>query len=167
MAWLKWILIVAVLLGALPLLAGQLGWLRGAPPSRLGLAEGKLKPPSKTPNSVNSQADLWPDHPQREYSRIAPLPAGTAAGAADAAWGRLRRIVESERGAQIVQADGDYLYAQFTTRWLGFTDDVEFWLDRAAGVIHVRSASRLGRKDFGVNRARVEALRTRLLSAGG
>lgn len=167
MAWLKWILIVVVLLGALPLLAGQLGWLRGTPPSRLGLAEGKLKPPSKTPNSVSSQADLWPDHPQREYARIAPLPAGTAEGAADAAWTRLRRIVESERGTRIAQADGDYLYAQFTTRWLGFTDDVEFWLDRAAGVIHVRSASRLGRKDFGVNRARVEALRARLAAPGG
>jgi uncharacterized protein (DUF1499 family) len=164
---LKWTLIVVVLLVALPLLAGQLGWLRGTPPSRLGLTEGRLKPPSKTPNSVSSQADLWPDHPQREYARIAPLPASTATGAADAAWARLRRIVEGERGVVIARAEGDYLHAQFTTRWLGFTDDVEFWLDRTAGVIHVRSASRLGRKDFGVNRARVEALRARLVSTSG
>lgn len=167
MAWLKWILIVVVLLGLLALAAGQLGWLRGSAPLRLGLTEGKLKPPSKTPNSVSSQADLWPDHPQREYARIAPLPAGAAEGGADAAWKRLRSLVESERGARIAQAEGDYLYAQFTTRWLGFTDDAEFWLDRTAGVIHVRSASRLGRKDFGVNRARVEALRAGLASKGG
>lgn len=165
MGWMKWVLLAVVVLALLPLVAGQLGWLRGPQPSRLGLTEGKLKPPSKTPNSVSSQADLWPDHPQREYARIPPLPAAAAAGGADAAWARLRRVVEGERGARIVGGEGDYLYAQFTTRWLGFTDDVEFWLDRPAGVIHVRSASRLGRRDFGVNRARIEALRARLAAA--
>ena len=45
---------------------------------------------------------------------------------------------------------------------MGFVDDVEFWADPAAGVIQLRSASRLGRKDFGVNRARIEDIRTRL-----
>ncbi len=166
MDWMKWVLWVVAALAVLALVAGQLGWLRGPQPSRLGAAEGKLKPPSKTPNSVSSQADLWPDHPQREYARIAPLPAGAAAGGTDAAWARLRSVVEGERSARIVLAEGDYLHAQFTTRWLGFTDDVEFWLDRNAGVIHVRSASRLGRRDFGVNRARIEALRARLAGAG-
>ena len=116
---------------------------------------------------MSSQADLWPDHPQRDGARITPLPAGPPEGGADAAWAHLRRIVEGERGARIVRAESDYLYAQFTTRWLGFMDDVEFWLDRAGGVIHVRSASRLGKNDFGVNRARVEALRARLASARG
>lgn len=163
MVWLKGILIVLALLVLLVLLvlaAGQLGWLRGPAPSRLGLQEGgRLKPPSKTPNSVSSQADLWPDHPQRDYARIAPLP---AAGDADAAWARLRAQVDSMRGARVVQAEGDYLYVQFRTRWLGFTDDAEFWLDRRAGLIQLRSSSRLGRKDYGVNRARIEALRARL-----
>jgi uncharacterized protein (DUF1499 family) len=42
---------------------------------------------------------------------------------------------------------------------MGFVDDVEFLADRASGVVHVRSASRLGRRDFGVNRARIEELR--------
>jgi len=163
----KWILIVVALAVLLPLVAGQLGWLHGPPPTRLGVSEGRLKPPSKTPNSVSSQADLWPDHPQREYARIAPLPAGAAQGGADAAWARLKRIVESERGARVVRSEDGYLYAEFTTRWLGFVDDAEFWLDRPAGVIHVRSASRLGRRDFGVNRARLEALRARLAADGG
>jgi uncharacterized protein (DUF1499 family) len=62
----------------------------------------------------------------------------------------------------VVEARADYLRATFTTRLMKFTDDVEFWLDPAAGVVQVRSASRLGRKDFGTNRARVEALRTQL-----
>jgi uncharacterized protein (DUF1499 family) len=157
---LKVIAIVLVVLVLALLVAGQLGLLRGKAPSRLGVQDdGRLKPPSKTPNSVTSQAELWPDHPQREYARIAPLPATPDAAAT---WARLKQAVAQTPGAVIVRAEDDYLYAQFTTRWLKFTDDVEFHLDRKAGVIHVRSASRVGRKDFGVNRARVEALRAAL-----
>jgi len=48
---------------------------------------------------------------------------------------------------------------------MGFVDDVEFLLDEKAGVIHVRSASRLGRSDFGVNRDRVETIRRQIASA--
>lgn len=159
MSILKWLLVVALLLVLLPVLAGQLGLLSGKPPSNLGLRDGKLKPPSRTPNSVSSQADLWPDHPQREYARIAPL---AFSGEAAAAMARLRGVVEALPGARVVEARDDYLYATFTTRLMKYTDDVEFTPDRAAGVIHVRSASRLGRKDFGVNRARIEAIRARL-----
>jgi len=56
----------------------------------------------------------------------------------------------------VVTETPDYLYAQSTTPLLKFTDDVEFWLSPDEHVIHVRSASRLGRKDFAVNRTRVE-----------
>ena len=61
-----------------------------------------------------------------------------------------------------VESRGDYLYAQYTSRLMKFVDDVEFWFDPAAGVVQVRSASRLGEKDFGVNRARVESIRQAL-----
>jgi uncharacterized protein (DUF1499 family) len=149
-------------LTVLVLIAGQLGLLRGPQPRRLGLAEGKFKPPSKTPNSVSSQADLWPEHPQRDYARIAPL---AYSGDADAAWARLRTVIANFPGAALVTAEGDYLYAQFASRWLRFVDDAEFRLDRGAGVIQLRSASRLGRKDYGVNRARIESIRRRLAAA--
>jgi uncharacterized protein (DUF1499 family) len=66
----------------------------------------------------------------------------------------------------VVSANRDYLRVQFTTRWLGFVDDAEFWADPGAGVVQVRSASRLGRRDFGANRARIEALRARLAASG-
>jgi uncharacterized protein (DUF1499 family) len=68
-------------------------------------------------------------------------------------------------GARVVEARPDYLYVQFTTRWLKFVDDAEFWASPHEGVIHVRSASRLGSSDYGVNRARIEQLR-RMLAAG-
>ena len=60
-------------------------------------------------------------------------------------------------GATVIEEKPNYLYAEFRTKLLGFVDDVEFLL--GDGVIHVRSASRLGRRDFGVNRRRIESLR--------
>ena len=145
------------------LLAGRLGAFSGSAPDNLGLREGKLKPPSKTPNSVSSQAALWPDHPQGTEAAIAPLALKGADGPATIA--RLATLVEAMDGARIVERRPDYLYVQFTTKWMRFVDDCEFWFDPAAGVVQVRSASRVGRKDFGVNRARVEAIRTRLAAA--
>jgi uncharacterized protein (DUF1499 family) len=63
------------------------------------------------------------------------------------------------QGAQVVTVTPDYLHAEFTTRWLRFVDDVEFVVAPAERVIHVRSASRVGREDLGTNRRRVEAIR--------
>lgn len=144
------------------LLAARLGAFAGRPPSDLGLRDGRLKAPSNTPNSVSSQADLWPDARQKEYARIAPLP---LQGDGKATIAKIAGVVEALPGARIVEQRDDYLYAQFTTAMLRFVDDVEFWVDPAAGVVQVRSASRVGRKDFGVNRARIEAIRERLAAA--
>jgi uncharacterized protein (DUF1499 family) len=69
-----------------------------------------------------------------------------------------------ERTTVVTEQPG-YLYAQARTRLLRFTDDVEFSLDEAAGVIHVRSASRIGHGDRGVNRARVEAIRSAFMAS--
>ena len=66
-----------------------------------------------------------------------------------------------ERTTIVTEAPG-YLYAEFRSRLLGYVDDVELYFDEKAGVFHVRSASRLGRRDYGVNRRRVEALRAKL-----
>jgi uncharacterized protein (DUF1499 family) len=150
--------IVLLLLVGLPaafIVAGQLGLFAGRAPPDLGVREGRFKPPSKTPNSVSSQADLFADHPQRDYARIAPLPGPMS---------RLRGVVQSMPGARIVEQRDDYLRVEFQTRVLKFTDDAEFWFDPAAGAIQVRSASRLGRGDLGVNRARIESIRRRLTS---
>ena len=158
---LPWFVLPLVVVPVLLLAAGQLGLLKGRPPADLGVRDGRLQPPSRTPNSVSSQADL---HDARryavDYARIEPL---RFSGDGAAAMQRLARIVAELPGAQVIEAQPDYLYAQLTTRWLKFVDDAEFWLAPAEGVIHVRSASRVGRKDFGVNRARVEAIRARLM----
>ena len=146
------------------LLAARFGVFAGRMPADLGLRDGKLKPPSRTENSVSSQADLWPDAPQKDYARIAPLP--LVGGDAKATIARIAAVVEDLPGARIVERRDDYLYAQFTTALMRYVDDVEFWADPAAGVVQVRSASRLGSKDFGVNRARIESIRARLGASG-
>lgn len=159
MPLLKTIFLALVLLAFAVALAAQFGLLRGRMPNDLGARDGRLKPPSMTRNSVSSQAGLYPDHPQRAYAQIAPFPA-TDGGPQTLE--RLRRVVEGMDGAKVVKSDPGYLYVQFTTRWMKFVDDCEFWFDPRAGVVQVRSASRLGREDFGVNRERVEAIRARL-----
>lgn len=139
--------------------AGQFGFFTGRAPSDPGLREGKLKPPSRTQNSVSSQAGLWPkDEYAVEYATIEPLKFTQDSALA---MNRLRDVVANWPGARVIENNPDYLYAQFETRSLRFVDDVEFLLDPAARVIHVRSASRLGRRDFGANRARIEAIRRR------
>jgi uncharacterized protein (DUF1499 family) len=152
------VLAIAVL-ALILLIAGQMGMLRGSAPTDLGVKDGKLKRPSNTENSVTSQAGLWPDHPMQSYASIAPFKI-TGDGSAEMA--KLASALKAMPRTQIMQQTDDYIYAQCTTQLLKFTDDVELYLDKTAGVIHVRSASRLGRKDLGVNRARVEALRQAL-----
>jgi len=159
MAILKWLFLGGLALAVLAVLAGQLGLLRGTAPADLGVQGGKLKRPSATPNSVTSQADLWPDHPMAANARIAPL---ALVGDGPATLARIKSIIATTPGAQLVTERPDYLYATFSTRLMKYTDDVEFWLDPKAGAVHVRSASRLGRRDFDANRSRIEAIRSQL-----
>ncbi|MEO7152375.1 MAG: DUF1499 domain-containing protein [Burkholderiaceae bacterium] len=142
------------------LLAGRLGALGGVPPATLGVRDGRLAPPSDTPNSVSSQAGLYPQHPMRSQAAIAPLALVGGDGAATLA--RIEAIAAGTDGAQPIERRPDYLRYTYTSRVLRFVDDTEFWFDPAAGAVQVRSASRLGRRDFDVNRQRIEAIRTRL-----
>lgn len=164
-----WVVLAGLALVVLALVAaGQAGALQGTPPAHLGVVDGRLQPPSTRPNSVSSQAHLWPGHPQQVGAQVAALPVALpaalpAASSAAATMQRLQTVVAAMPGARVVTARPDYLYVQFQTRWLRFVDDAEFWWDPAAGVVHVRSASRLGHSDLGANRARVEALRAALL----
>lgn len=153
---------VAVVLAAAAvalLAAGQVGLLAGTPPDDLGVRDGRLKAPATTPNSVSSQATLWQGHPMQLTAQIAPLPLRGAPGEALL---RLRLTVQAMPGATVVTHRADYLYVRFSTRWLGFVDDAEFWADPAQRVIQVRSASRLGVSDLGANRARIERIRATL-----
>lgn len=155
------IYVIAAIL-VLAALAIQLGALRGKRPADLGVNNGRLKAPSLTPNSVSSQASLYPDHPQRTYAEIRPLPLKHASGTTSVE--ALASMLAAMPGIRIVEQRADYLRAEAETRWMKFTDDLEFWIDPSRKVIELRSASRLGRKDFGVNRERIEAIRAAWLA---
>ena len=113
-----------------------------------GLIAGQLSPCPNTPNCVCSE-----DKSQSAY--IAPF---VFVDAADSAWQRAKQAVVANGGTIHIE-DQTYLWASFTTKWLGFVDEVELRMDANNHVIHVRSASRVGRSDFGVNRQRLERLR--------
>ena len=118
----------------------------GKRPKDLGVKDGKFTA-EKTwkPNWVDSQVDSSDKH------HIAPLK-GTVAAVA--------KLVKGMDRAVIVEQKDNYLYAEFSTPLMGYTDDVEFASDGKA--LHVRSSSRLGIRDFDVNRKRVEAIRKAL-----
>ena len=126
-------------------------------PANLGVRDGRLARCKRTPNCVSSQAD-----PADRGHFIEPI---AFAGTPAAALAALRQVVEAAPGARVIRATPEYLYAEFRSRVMRFVDDVEFVPDAAGSVIHVRSAARVGIRDFGVNRARVEGLRRALGAA--
>ncbi|MDY7013578.1 MAG: DUF1499 domain-containing protein [Cyanobacteriota bacterium] len=133
--------------------------LSGSRPNTLGVRSGQLAPCPSTPNCVSSQSS-----DPEQY--IDPF---TYDGEPSEALSRLEQLVQKTERAQVIAKTDNYLYAEFTSRWMGFVDDVEFFLDNA-GEIEVRSASRLGESDLGVNRQRVETLRGEfqaLVQSGG
>jgi len=113
----------------------------------------RLAPCPTSPNCVSSQAS---DPAQL----IDPLP---MVENGPATMQLLRTIIEATPRTRVVQASDTAIDAEYRSWLFGFVDDVSLRSDPAAGVIQVRSASRTGYYDFGVNRTRVEALRQALL----
>jgi uncharacterized protein (DUF1499 family) len=124
----------------------------GPRPTNLGVSGNRLQPCPNTPNCVCSY-DTDAEH------AIAPLSFATSPAEAMA---QLKQVIEAIERTQIITQTDDYLYAEFTSKLMGFVDDVEFYLDRPNSVIQVRSASRLGKSDLGVNRKRIEFIRAQM-----
>jgi len=121
----------------------------GKRPTNLGVRDGQLSPCPTTPNCVSSQSSD-PKH-QIEPFAYSSSPAEALA--------KLKTVIQNMPRTKIIAETEHYLYAEFTSAIMGFVDDVEFFVDEAAKVVHVRSASRLGQSDLGVNRKRVETIR--------
>jgi uncharacterized protein (DUF1499 family) len=129
------------------LVAPLLWGCTGTRPGDLGLTDGQLKPCPPTPNCVSSQAT------DAEH-RIEPLASQGPDGIA-----QIAALVQTLPRAAIRKQSESYLYVEFTSFLLRFVDDVEFYQPQQGDTIEVRSASRLGRLDLGVNRKRVEQIR--------
>lgn len=125
-------------------------------PKKRGVMEGRLAPCPNAPHCVSSDTE----DPDR---RVAPL---RFEGSSDRAWEAAVRTVESLPRVRIITRTDDYLHAECRSALFGFVDDLELHVRPAEGVIAVRSSSRVGYYDFGVNRRRVESLRTTLREEG-
>lgn len=137
-------------LGALLLLSiGSSGCLStdpaSGPDAASGVVEGRLRACPPSPNCVSSEAGT------SEAQRVEALPT--------AAWNRLPETIAA-MGGDVTEQGERYVAAEFTSRLMRYVDDLELRL--AGDAVHVRSASRVGYSDMGVNRDRVEALRERL-----
>lgn len=119
-----------------------------APSERSG---NRLPPCPASPNCVNSE------YPDAAAHYIAPLTLAEGTDAARVLPWLARRV--RELGGRIRIEQDDYLAATFSSRLFGFVDDLQLRLEPAQRVVHIRSASRVGHGDLGVNRRRVEALR--------
>ena len=129
----------------------------GPRPDDLGVRSGRLAPCPPSPNCVSSDA-TDPTH------AIAPL---APKGDPSTAWSAVRDAVAATKRTTIVSQQRGYLHAESTSALMRYVDDLELQLRAEEGVIAVRSASRVGYGDMGVNRARVESLRARLAASGG
>lgn len=116
-----------------------------------GLREGRLRACSRFPNCVCSQ-------PGCGKRRVEPI---AFSGSPDAAMDRLAAAIAALPRGRVMKREGSYLHAEVSSRLFGFVDDLEAQVDPAAGVLHLRSGSRVGVNDYGVNRRRVERLRAR------
>jgi uncharacterized protein (DUF1499 family) len=113
----------------------------------------RLAPCPRTPNCVSTEA------PPGSSKRMDPIP---YTGSLDEARARLQQVLRNHPRTRIVSdpsLEPHYLKAECRSQVFRFVDDVEFVFDEAAKQIHFRSAARLGRKDFGVNRKRMEEIR--------
>lgn len=140
-------------LGTLP---GLDGVFTGTP-SALGLEESHLLSCPKSPNCVVSQGETDEDH------QIAPIEYTTDR---DTARELLLKVLTVVPRTEVIEQTDDYIRFQSTSRLLGFVDDGEFYFPKDEAVIQMRSASRMGESDLGVNRRRLEQIRLAMADLG-
>lgn len=114
------------------------------------MSKARLDLCPSSPNCVSTQA-------KDEGHAIAPFRyRKSKAGAKEA----LKEVIRSLPRTKLVEEDDAYLHYEFTSLLFRFVDDVEFLFDDESKTIHFRSASRTGYGDFGVNRRRMEEIRS-------
>jgi len=114
----------------------------------IGLNDGRLAPCPDRPNCVISQGGDKRHH-------IDPI---VYKGEKSAAVETIQQVVQKMAGTRIVTQTDHYLHVEFRSKIMGFVDDVEFFFPDTT-IIHMRSASRVGHSDFGVNQKRLEKIR--------
>lgn len=123
----------------------------------LGVKNGKLAPCPQSPNCVSSQST-------DEQHYIEPFHYG---GSMREARETILTVIQSMKRTKIIILIDDYIRAEFVSALFRFVDDVEFYFNDASKTIHIRSASRVGYSDLGVNRKRMEQIRAKYTALAG
>ncbi|WP_250657823.1 DUF1499 domain-containing protein [Alkalimarinus coralli] len=127
----------------------------GTRPVDIGVMDNKLAPCPDSPNCVSS---FEQKSDETHYIDTYVLKGSNT----QQAWDSLQSLIEQNDSAEIIKKSDSYIYAEYTSTIMRFVDDTEFLLDKDNNRVQLRSASRLGYRDFGVNRERLESLRTEL-----
>ena len=129
-------------------------WLRLAENTIKADAKGNAKMITSCPSTPNCVSSI--DRDRKHF--IEPL---RFAGSAKNAQYRLLEVLSSLKRTRVVTLEQTYIHAESVSAIMRFVDDVEFFFDDHQKVIHVKSASRVGYSDLGVNRRRIEKIRNR------
>ena len=124
----------------------------GTRPLDIGISNNSLKACPEKPNCVSSFAST-------EGHKIEAL---TLDPKDKASLGKVKAAAQSLGNGVLVSETDEYLYYEFTSTIMRYVDDVEFYFPKGGTMVHFRSASRLGHSDLGVNRERMEAIRSKL-----
>ncbi|MEM8861821.1 MAG: DUF1499 domain-containing protein [Chloroflexota bacterium] len=141
------IVVVVLVILAIVLVVGGRSYVNNSPrPKKVG--NGTMAPCPDSPNCVSSKST-------NDIHKIEPFEVDSDGGGATL--DRLQQVIQNMESSAVITKTDDYLYAEFRSPFWRFVDDVEFFAE--SDVVHVRSASRLGYSDMGVNRKRVESIR--------
>ena len=116
------LVVIAIVVGINIATSGKLTLFAGTRPDNIGVYSGQLIPCPNSPNCVSSYSQ------DAEHS-IAALSYGSEPEIAIA---NLKQIIESMPRTNIIKEEENYLYAEFTTKIMGYVDDVEFYVDKEA-----------------------------------
>jgi uncharacterized protein (DUF1499 family) len=114
----------------------------------IGVKDGKFQPCPKSPNCVSTQST-------DKKHKIDPI---NYSGSIEEEKIKIKNIVKSLKRTKLITEEEIYLHFEFRTATFKFVDDVEFYFDDSAKLIHCRSASRVGWSDMGVNRKRMKKI---------
>lgn len=122
-------------------------------PEGLGLNDNKLTECPDSPNCVSTQS-------KKEEAKMEPIRYTIND---ETAYKLLLQVIEGNKLANVVTKTNNYIHAAYHTKSKIFIDDVEFYIDADANLIHFRSASRVGHSDLGANRKRMDIIKNEFL----
>lgn len=151
----KYTYILLCILLLVTIISGFILGCGGKRPNNIGIREGQqLAPCPNSPNCVSSQSHI-------SKHRVEPF---VYSSSKEESFKKLKEILQNNNRITIISESENYIYAECKTAFFKFIDDLEFYFDDENKLIHIRSASRIGYSDLGVNRRRVEDIRKKFIA---